>query len=224
MTPFSTALVTASASAWVRVPSVTALSSLVFNAAARSAWAAVRSSSSAAVTLDSSIPSDSASDLARAASLRCAVRLGALGRRGGGLVGFAEGLQRLGHLGLVDAELGGQFGGLGAAAVPAPAMAVPPRIPSAPVVPGVASAEALELGRRRSGGGGGGHPGDSKRRRRGPGPRPKWRASFSWCVTCAVSWFGRAATAGSGDCLVQDVVPVCADRFSGSCSEPFMFL
>ena len=37
MTPFSTALVTASASAWVSVPSLTAASSLVFGSAARSA-------------------------------------------------------------------------------------------------------------------------------------------------------------------------------------------
>ena len=37
MTPFSMALVTASASAWVKVPALTAASSSLFRAAARSA-------------------------------------------------------------------------------------------------------------------------------------------------------------------------------------------
>ncbi|VXB36581.1 exported hypothetical protein [Arthrobacter sp. 9V] len=67
------------------LPSVTAWSSLVFSAAARSACPAARISSSAVVTLASSTPNASASDFAMAAS--CAVRSG-LVPSAGGVVGL----------------------------------------------------------------------------------------------------------------------------------------
>ena len=97
MTPFSTALVTASASAWVSVPSATAASSRSFSAAARSACRAVRISSRAGATFASSTPSFSASALARAASRSSAVEP-VLGGRVGRPVLLADRPQRLGQL------------------------------------------------------------------------------------------------------------------------------
>lgn len=86
ITPFSIALVTASASAWVNVPDATALSSRVFGAVAWSGFLfAERNPAMAALTFVSSMPREDASDLASAAFL--AVRSALLAYRYHSLIG-----------------------------------------------------------------------------------------------------------------------------------------
>ena len=172
-------VVTASASAWVKVPALTAASSLSFSAAARSACRAARISASAVVTFASSTPSFSASAFANAASRAARVRTVLRVRPGGRLVLLPDGLQRLGHLRLGHPELAGQF--LGQVRVVRGAVAVPPGpvgLPGVGAPDVVADGVGAEWGRPRRG---------RRRRSRHRAPsllprRQRWSSSWWACV------------------------------------------
>ncbi|VXC62208.1 hypothetical protein ARTHRO9AX_80471 [Arthrobacter sp. 9AX] len=142
MTPFCTALVTASASACVSFPSVTAWSSRVFNPAASSACRSVRSSAKAAVTLDSSIPRDPAKDFARAASR---VAWSGFWPSAGGVVGLFASRNAWS----ASVTLASSTPSFSASAEACATPRSPPRPPCLPMPPGAVlvlpSAEALEL-------------------------------------------------------------------------------